>query len=368
MTVPFLVREVSYSVEAILARIEFLERALDHGSMIVVSSSVWSLDGSTRIVLAERVRRLLNEIADMRGILAAVLETVWVGEGQRRGVVERGFDHVATCVMSGLAGCLESTFGRTAWPTVAPIAAALVDGIGAHDPIPRTVTVSPRSGYATTAPATVHDRVARIPGGSQRIRIERYPSASGNRFEVYLAGTNFAGDASDPWNVASNGELVATGWSPSLDAVRTAMRVAGVTRDTPVIITGHSQGGLIALAIAASGEFDVDGVITVGTPVGAVPTVTGVPALHLIHPEDPVPALGGRLTSPSTTWLIPTTNGETFIDAHHREAYLPSATALDDLNDPRVPNFATAPVSTSLGVAREYSATVSAASPKSDGG
>ena len=50
MTVPFHVREVSYSAEAILARIEFLERALDHGSMIVVSSSVWSLDGSTRIV------------------------------------------------------------------------------------------------------------------------------------------------------------------------------------------------------------------------------------------------------------------------------------------------------------------------------
>ncbi len=368
MTGPFLVREVSYSAEAILDRIERLERALGHGSMVVVSSSVWNFDGPSRVLLAERVGRLLDDIAHLRTTLAAVLETVWAGEGERRGVVQRGAGIASTCVMSGLSGCLEVTFGRTAWPLVGPIATAFVDAMSAQAPAPRTVSVSPRSGYATSAPATVHDRVARIPGGPDRIRIERYPSASGNRFEVYLAGTNFAGGSRDPWNVASNGELVATGWSPSLEAVRTAMRDAGVTRDTPVIVTGHSQGGLIALAIAASGEFDVAGVITVGTPVGAVPTVTGVPTLHLVHPEDPVPALGGTLPSPSTTWLIPTSNGERFIDAHHRESYLPSATALDVLNDPRVPQFATAPVSTSLGVAREYSATVSAVNPKSVGG
>ena len=153
-----------------------------------------------------------------------------------------------------------------------------------------------------------------------------------------------------------NIDLATTGSSPSLQAVRIAMESAGITQATPVVLSGHSQGGLIALAIAESRDFDVDAVITVGTPVGAVPDVTGIPTIHLVHPEDPVPAIGGLIDPRSSTWVVPSPHGERFFDAHHRQTYVPSAAALDELADARITSLRDAIQSTGVGVARDYSA------------
>lgn len=184
-----------------------------------------------------------------------------------------------------------------------------------------------------------------------------------------MSGTNFLGDETDPWNVVSNADLATTGTSASLHAVRSAMESAGITRATPVVLTGHSQGGLIALALASAHEFDVDAVITIGTPVGVVPDVRDVPTIHLIHPNDPVPALGGFVEPRSNTWVVPTADGEWLFDAHHRESYEPSATTIDDVEDPRIESLLSTVQSNGVGFSRGYRAVVMGAQhPGTDAG
>src|SRR5262249_49728147 len=62
--------------------------------------------------------------------------------------------------------------------------------------------------------------------------------------------------------------------------VEDAMRRAGIGPNDPVMLVGHSQGGIVAAraaeAWAASGEFTVTHVVTAGSPVGRIPVPDGV--------------------------------------------------------------------------------------------
>ncbi|MFM2412416.1 MAG: hypothetical protein RLZZ587_749, partial [Actinomycetota bacterium] len=264
-------------------------------------------------------------------------------------------------VMSGPAVAVYSAWTGHLWPSLRPIADQAIEILPHHIPTNDDVVVTAHAPEPVTPPQSIRDRIDRIPSGDTHIRIERFHDDGGNRFEVYLSGTNFQGGESDPWNVASNLDLATSGSSPSLQAVRIAMESAGITRATPVVLSGHSQGGLIALAIAESREFDVDAVITVGTPVGVVPDVTDIPTIHIVHPEDPIPAIGGLIDTESSTWIVPVENGERLFDAHHRQSYLSSSTALDDVADARITALRDAIQSNGVGVARDYRAVTTSA-------
>src|SRR5699024_1974110 len=73
-----------------------------------------------------------------------------------------------------------------------------------------------------------------------------------------------------------------------------AMREAGVGPTDPVVITGHSQGGMVAVNVAnhpdAVREFTIEGVITAGSPISNLAAPDGH-TLALEHTEDPVPGL-----------------------------------------------------------------------------
>ncbi len=151
---------------------------------------------------------------------------------------------------------------------------------------------------------TVSDRVSRLPdpGGSpggEQVRIDRYSlPGSEDRFEVYIAGTvDFGIATSEPWDMTSNVNGVGGLPAGSYRAVLQAMADAGVTADTPLVVTGYSQGGLVASMIAASGDYDVHGVITFGAPAGQVPIPPDVPVLTIRHTDDLVPATGGYDTN-----------------------------------------------------------------------
>jgi hypothetical protein len=151
------------------------------------------------------------------------------------------------------------------------------------------------------APDSLADRAARIPDPSaeadgEQIRIDRY-SAPGrpDRFDVYIAGTvDFGVTADDePFDMTSNLVGIEQGSPGSYRAVLDAMREAGVTPSSPVVLNGYSQGGLVAALVAASGDYDVKGVVTFGAPSGQVRLPADIPVLTVRHSEDIVPATGG---------------------------------------------------------------------------
>lgn len=365
MIPPIPVRDVGYAAEALLHRITDLDVAIRIAAAIVVTTGSWGTDGPERIVLDGRIRVLIAELSRVRNALESVRSTIYPAEADRVATIVGAATLFAPHVMSGVTGLIDvarrAQSGRL-WSDLRPVMSSVL--AVAHSSTTdvghaNSVVVTALPSYPISHPVSLLDRISRIPSGDTHVRIEHYVSASGGRFEVYLSGTNFFGGPDEPWNFRSNLELVAANDSASLSAVRMAMTSAGITRNTPVVFTGHSQGGLIALALANSGEYDVDAVFTIGCPVGAVPDSTAIPTVHLVHPEDPVPAAGGLIDPTSSTWVVNSAHGETLFAAHHKSAYLPGIQALDALHDPRIDSLLKRIEPTGVGERRDYVAVIS---------
>lgn len=84
-----------------------------------------------------------------------------------------------------------------------------------------------------------------------------------------------------------------TGHSAYIRAMRGLL--ASLPPGSQVLLVGHSQGGMVAEALAESrtiGEVTIVGVLTAGAPTLAAPIADGVPTLTLRNTGDPVPKLG----------------------------------------------------------------------------
>lgn len=122
-----------------------------------------------------------------------------------------------------------------------------------------------------------------------------------------------------------------------------ALRRAGAGADDPVMLVGHSQGGIVATQAAtdlsASGELNVTHVVTAGSPVGHIDVPDDVQVLSLENERDITPHLDAT-DNPDrphqVTVGFDTQNGS--IGANHGigTAYLPAAAALDASTDPSV--------------------------------
>jgi hypothetical protein len=199
------------------------------------------------------------------------------------------------------------------------------------------IAVSHAAGYA--------DRAGRIPVGAAQVRIDRYRMpGSPDRFEIYIGGTRDFSlvSGTEPWDMTSSLDAIAGVDAGSVRAVREAMQQAGVTASTPVLFTGYSQGGLIAAQLAASDEFDVRGLCTLGAPAGQVPVPPEIPWVAIEHTDDLVPAIGG--TWASTTPVIVRrqvfagrpVDTSVVLPAHQLDAYRQTAVAADRSNERRL--------------------------------
>lgn len=188
------------------------------------------------------------------------------------------------------------------------------------------------------APTGVRDRLDRIPEVNQ-VRIEKY-TADGMppRYAVYIGPTEtfspFA--TTEPWDSTSNVHGVARGDPGSLRAVELAMADAGVQPGDEVLVTGFSQGGLIATMVAASGDWNVVGLETHGAPAGNIPVPDGVAGLAIRNTDDLVPALGGPQRDHTLVQVERRAFREDVVipdiqaaPAHQRTAYERTATAID---------------------------------------
>jgi hypothetical protein len=176
------------------------------------------------------------------------------------------------------------------------------------------------------------------PNGEQ-IRIDRYVEpGKPDRFDVYIAGTQtFDPKTGDqPFDFTSDLNGVGGRPSASYTAVVEAMRQAGVTSSSPVVLNGYSQGGLLASQIAASGDFDVHGVVTFGAPSAQVHIPASIPVLTVRNTEDLVPATSGYDVNPNAVIVERSAFGsgpipsEWAVPAHELTTYQHTAAVVDD--------------------------------------
>jgi len=220
-------------------------------------------------------------------------------------------------------------------------------GIFAETPVTAT-RVSRATGAAP--PATLVDRIDRLPDTGEntygeQIVIDRIEVAGQpDRFEVYIAGTaDFTSvGQSEAFDMTSNVFGVADLPAGSYRATQLAMEQAGITRHTPVVFTGHSQGGLIAATLAASGDYNVRGVVAIGAPTAHVDVPASIPMIAIEHTDDLVPALSGMRTDTSTIVVerrafAPGADlGDSPLPPHEKSAYRATAALVDRAHNDQV--------------------------------
>jgi alpha-beta hydrolase superfamily lysophospholipase len=155
-------------------------------------------------------------------------------------------------------------------------------------------------------------------------------------------------------DLTTNLRAVAGQPTATADAVVQAMRQAGVGAGEPVMLAGHSQGGLTAAALAADpavrAEFEVTHVVTAGSPIDGIDLPDTVEVLSLEHTGDVVPALDGQSARGSAHRTVvardvgddPRFAADVAADpltAHGWSAYLSTAQLVDDSGDPALQAF-----------------------------
>ncbi|MDQ0707612.1 hypothetical protein QFZ52_000264 [Arthrobacter woluwensis] len=133
------------------------------------------------------------------------------------------------------------------------------------------------------------------PDGAVRITEVDKHDGKGPAYIVSIPGTQ-------PWNplsgstandVTGNLTSIANGESTAGGSVELALEKAGVPQDAPVLLVGHSQGGIIAANLASDRDFtdkyNVTNVITYGSPVDTIRVPNSIDTLAIQGSGDAVP-------------------------------------------------------------------------------
>ena len=145
----------------------------------------------------------------------------------------------------------------------------------------------------------------------------------------------------DVRDMGTNLDLVAGVPDDYQQGILEAMAQAGIGPDDPVLVVGHSQGGMEAVAILAGDSgYHVTDVVTAGSPtaqVGHYPT--GSHVLSLEQHGDLVPLLDGERNPPSVeqTTVVVDAHPGSGIEAHHAyDVYVEAGAAVDASTHPSV--------------------------------
>lgn len=140
--------------------------------------------------------------------------------------------------------------------------------------------------------------------GVIEIRENRTPSGA-RTWTVLIPGTQqlSVGAGPNPKDMRSNLDLLADGTADTTAGVYLAMREAGIQPDEPVMLVGHSQGGMTAASLASidgvERDFRIDSMLTIGSPIGVgfdIPEYVNV--LSVEHSNDIITALDGTKNEP----------------------------------------------------------------------
>lgn len=204
------------------------------------------------------------------------------------------------------------------------------------------------AGRSAAAPSSLADAASRIPSGTAaRVRVERYTMPDGSKeFEVYVGGTaNWTPGTDEAWDITSNGELGLGKVSASFTATTMALEAAGAAPGDTVHAFGFSQGATIAAHLALEGDYDVQTLVSLGSPVAA-DVDSGTLNVSLRHTDDPVTALAGggfgNAVGAPGSFVAETVADQdgVWTDAgrapHSLDSYVRTASLVDESGDPRV--------------------------------
>lgn len=141
----------------------------------------------------------------------------------------------------------------------------------------------------------------------QAVKITRVGQGEARRWLVSLPGTDHMTGPSTPNPADTETNIREVLNVPSamrigtVQALHAAMRADGVPKDRwsrePVLICGHSQGGMVATALAAGDPgtvgVDVTAVLSLGTPSRRLRIRPDVTMLAVAHDQDVVPSIDG---------------------------------------------------------------------------
>jgi alpha-beta hydrolase superfamily lysophospholipase len=193
------------------------------------------------------------------------------------------------------------------------------------------VTAVPTGGSAGTTVATAaaapesladllatQDDLEGPAGEPDRVRVVQVPQADGSSAWVVVvpgtqdwsarAGPNPADLTSDVLLMAQQETLLAAGVERALESAQQEAGRAG--RAEPVLLAGHSQGGIVAAALAADPLFRrrqrVTHVVASGAPIARMPVPADISVLALEHRQDAVPRLEGERNADRRGWITVT--------------------------------------------------------------
>ena len=166
-----------------------------------------------------------------------------------------------------------------------------------------------------------------------------------------------AGD--DPMDLTGNAAQAgpaghSAGAEATADAIDQLYREHGIPPDTPLMISGHSQGGMIASSLAADQDFasryNLASVMSYGSPVDNYTVNPDVDYLHFQHEGDPVPMIdaGGYPYSDTDhpnveTVTLPGPHDGLNFDNHGSSAYYDSIDATGDAHRNGMEQFLVGP-------------------------
>ncbi|MET0590739.1 MAG: hypothetical protein ABWZ77_06145 [Naasia sp.] len=224
--------------------------------------------------------------------------------------------------------------------TAALVAAALA-ALGVKEgPVVATQVSGTRYPAASQRPGSAHtlqDHVAQIPAGDPddgRLTVTQVEHDDGTRsWVVYLGGTTL--EDRQAMDMLSNIRLEAGLIAGSERAAQQAMAAAGVEAGDRVSFVGYSQGGLLATRLIESGQWQTEGLLTVGSPGTWLNGDPEFPQLALEHSEDVIAGLNGRVDPTDSGPIIVTRSaldgelGDGALGGHHIDDYIDTAAAVD---------------------------------------
>jgi len=268
---------------------------------------------------AARAQVLAARALGLRGVSGLAARTAGLGTalaGATAGY--RGAEAAAGAVVAGVRMSVRTAVGPGV--VLALTGAGLAAAASGADGGTRTVVVEARVPVPAGRPASgVGELLSRVeslaPAGPAasaappgRVRVERIarggaPSAA----VVYIPGTQtWAVGGPVPMDAATNLRALAGGRTASGDAVTRALGLAGVGPREPVLLVGHSQGGMTAAALAADpafrAEFRPVAVLTAGAPLTGADVPPDVAVLALEHTGDLVPLVDGARPADTPEW------------------------------------------------------------------
>jgi pimeloyl-ACP methyl ester carboxylesterase len=137
------------------------------------------------------------------------------------------------------------------------------------------------------------------------VSVEKYVDEDARATWVVTVPGTQLGNVRTPFSMTSNYDLVRGEDADSTAHVLQAMAMAGIPPGEEVVLVGHSQGGMVAMAVAAavtgakSGapgaapRYDVRQVLTAGAPVAGATLPAGVRGTHVEIEQEGVSQLDG---------------------------------------------------------------------------